>query len=287
MVAAVLLSAVVHALPVLGIEMLRGLGLEGRKRPKATESLEVVLVNQRTDTAPAKAEVLAQSNLDGGGNTDAKHRATSPLPAKDAPPATELEQKQQEQKQLEQKAAELMRRIKSEHHAPAQDNKTQQAQPEGSGIDQETLKQQARDLAGMAAQIDKNYNAYQQKPRKAFVGVRAQQTSVAMYVDNWRQKIERVGTLTYPTDSRGQKLAGTLRITVEIAADGSIASSSVEKSSGNPELDAQALRILKLSSPFPPLPPDIKATDSSGMPAQYLVITRTWTFAKGGGFDTQ
>ncbi|MBE9608118.1 cell envelope integrity protein TolA [Chitinilyticum piscinae] len=285
MVAALVLSGIVHVIPVVAVHVLGK--LPAKPRPKAAEPLEVVLVNQKTTTRPSRADVLAQANVDGGGNTDAKHTAKSPLPAKNAPPSTELEQKHQEQQQLEQKAAELMRQIKSQHAAPAQDSKLQQPKPEGKGVDQESLREQARDLAAMAAQIDRDYNAYQQKPRKAFVGVRAQQTSVAMYVDTWRQKIERVGTLTYPTDSHGQKLFGSLRVTVEIAADGSIASTSIEKSSGNPELDAQALRILKLASPFPPLPGDIKATDSSGQPAQFLVITRTWTFAKGGSFGTQ
>lgn len=286
MVIALLLTVIVHAIPVAAVELLRKYGGTTKPRQKATESLEVVLVNQKTLTAPAKAEVFAQANLDGGGNTDAKQRAKSPLPSKAAPPSAELEQKHQEQKQLEQKAAELMRQIKSESRAPAQDSKNQDAKPEGRGIDQETLREQARDLAGMAAQIDKDYNAYQQKPRKAYVGTRAQQTSVAMYVDTWRQKIERVGTIAYPTDSHGNKLFGSLRVTVEIAADGSIASATIDRSSGNPDLDAQALRVLKLASPFSPLPSDIKATDSSGRPAEFLVITRTWNFAKGGSFGT-
>ncbi len=284
MVIALLLTVVVHAIPVAAIELVRKYGGASKPRPKATESLEVVLVNQKTLTAPAKAEVFAQANLDGGGNTDAKQRARSPLPSKAAPPSTELEQKHQEQKQLEQKAAELMRQIKSETRAPAQDSKNQEAKPEGRGVDQESLREQARDLAGVAAQIEKDYNAYQLKPRKAYVGTRAQQTSVAMYVDTWRQKIERVGTIAYPTDSRGNKLFGTLRVTVEISTDGSIASATIDKSSGNAELDAQALRILKLASPFSPLPGDIK--DSANQPAQFLVITRTWNFAKGGSFGT-
>jgi len=38
-------------------------------------------VNARTRQAPRKADALAQSNLDGGGNTDAARRAQSPLPA--------------------------------------------------------------------------------------------------------------------------------------------------------------------------------------------------------------
>ena len=42
--------------------------------------LEVALVNAKSTTKPTKADILAQANLDGGGNTDQKRRAKSPLP---------------------------------------------------------------------------------------------------------------------------------------------------------------------------------------------------------------
>ena len=47
----------------------------GRSTP-----LEVALVNAKSKDKPVKADVLAQANLDGGGNTDADRRAKSPLP---------------------------------------------------------------------------------------------------------------------------------------------------------------------------------------------------------------
>ena len=46
----------------------------------ASAPLEVVLVNSKTKARPIKADVLAQSNLDGGGNTDENRRAKTPLP---------------------------------------------------------------------------------------------------------------------------------------------------------------------------------------------------------------
>ena len=42
--------------------------------------LEVALVNAKSKSKPTKAEILAQANLDGGGNTDANRRAKTPLP---------------------------------------------------------------------------------------------------------------------------------------------------------------------------------------------------------------
>ena len=37
--------------------------------------LEVALVNAKSKSKPTKAEILAQANLDGGGNSEARHRA--------------------------------------------------------------------------------------------------------------------------------------------------------------------------------------------------------------------
>ena len=42
--------------------------------------LDVVLVNSKDRHPSKKAEVLAQANLDGGGNTDEKRRARRPFP---------------------------------------------------------------------------------------------------------------------------------------------------------------------------------------------------------------
>ena len=44
------------------------------------QPLEVVLVNAKSRERPTKADVLAQANLDRGGNVDEKRRAKTPLP---------------------------------------------------------------------------------------------------------------------------------------------------------------------------------------------------------------
>src|SRR5256885_2993005 len=46
----------------------------------ASQPLEVVLVNAKTREKPANADILAQANLDRGGNVDERRRAKTPLP---------------------------------------------------------------------------------------------------------------------------------------------------------------------------------------------------------------
>jgi hypothetical protein len=79
--------------------------------------LEVALVNAKSKSKPAKAEILAQANLDGGGNTDANRRAKTPLPVLPRDSVnSELAVATQKVEQLEKQARELMLRLKA---APA------------------------------------------------------------------------------------------------------------------------------------------------------------------------
>lgn len=149
-------------------------------------------------------------------------------------------------------------------------------QAAASGVDMERLRRQAREEATIAAQISREYSAYQVFPRKAFMGARAKQPSVALWADAWMQKIERVGTDAYPKDAHGNKLRGQLRVTVEINKDGSLLNAQVDRTSGKPELDQAALRIVQLATPFARLPADL--VDEDGKPATVLVIVRTWIF---------
>jgi periplasmic protein TonB len=54
---------------------------ELKKMADHLPSLNVVLVNAKTKTAPDKAELLAQANLDRGGNTDENRKMKTALPA--------------------------------------------------------------------------------------------------------------------------------------------------------------------------------------------------------------
>src|SRR5262252_1761685 len=69
------ISVVLHAV-VLSIHF----KLPEAFRGVTPTQLDVVLVNSKTRSRPAQADVLAQSNLDGGGDTDLERHAKSPLP---------------------------------------------------------------------------------------------------------------------------------------------------------------------------------------------------------------
>jgi periplasmic protein TonB len=82
---------------------------------------------------------------------------------------------------------------------------------------------------------------------------------IAPYLDSWRRRVERIGTLNYPTAAQRAGVQASPVLEVAIAADGQLAKVEILTSSGYPDLDAAALAILKLASPFDPFPPDLAA----------------------------
>ena len=69
---AILVSLLLHAL-VLSIRF----QMPDVNRFAANTPMEVVIVNSKSKSRPTNAQVLAQANLDGGGNTDEARRAKS------------------------------------------------------------------------------------------------------------------------------------------------------------------------------------------------------------------
>ena len=251
------------------------------KSPDKGPPLEVALVNAKTSAKPAKADILAQHNLDGGGNTDANRRARTPLPVL---PKSAADQQvavaTQRVEALEQQTRELMTQLNS---APAQ-----QTQKQPTDVQEKTdlptaneLMQKTLEVMRLEAQIAKDMEAYQKRPKRRFIGARAEEYRFARYVEDWRLKVERIGNLNYPEAAREQKLYGSLLLTVSIRSDGSIENVELNRTSGSRILDAAAIKIVEMSGPFAPFPPDIKRD------TDILHITRTWTFTKADSLESQ
>ena len=240
-----------------------------------SQPLEVILVNSKTRDKPSRAKALAQANLDGGGNTDERRRATSAAPVTNPrDPGRDLAETQRRQRELEaqqQKLLALNREQGTKIPSEAQRQASEEASPQVSGRD---MADRSLAMLNLQAQIARQTKAYQERPIKRFIGASAREYRFAQYEDDWRAKIERVGTINYPAEARG-KIYGVLRLTVTIRPDGSVESIDLDRSSGEKALDRAAFRIVQMAAPFAAFPADIrKDTD-------LLAITRTWFFAQG------
>ena len=251
--------------------------------------LDVVLVNSKSQDRPRDAKVEAQTNLDGGGNTDAKRRAKSPLPTLQDK-ITELEEsmaKMMEAARLPtQESARVLTTPQSNQRVPQQPTAlADDAAADSEQVSREhpsplqsalanQVRQRTRQIANLEAQISKDYQAYQQRPRRKFIGASAAEYRFAGYVEDWRVTIEKVGNENYPEAARRLKLYGSLLITVAIRANGSLENIEIPRSSGNKILDAAAIHIVELAAPYPRFPQQLRDE------ADVLHITRTWTFSR-------
>jgi protein TonB len=78
------------------------------------------------------------------------------------------------------------------------------------------------------------------------------ESAIATYLDGWKRRIERVGTLNFPNEARRRRLSGNPVVEVAIRADGSLDTVIVRRSSGHAELDNAAVGIVRLAAPFEP-----------------------------------
>lgn len=275
---AILVSLAMH------IFVLFGLGIRPHlpKLDALPPALDVVLVNARSESRPDQALALAQHNLDGGGNTDAERRIKSPLPVAPRDRETSvLSARAQRVEQLEQQARALLTQIKP---GPAVASAPDAPQPKSEPGTQQSASQlmsRSMEIARLEGQISKDMDSYQKRPRRRFIGARTQEYRFARYVEDWRLKIERTGTLNYPQAAREQKIYGSLQLTVSLRPDGSVDNIEVNRSSGKKILDDAAIRIVNLAAPYAAFPSDI-ASDTD-----ILSITRTWTFTNSDQLSTE
>lgn len=255
-------------------------GFPDAARTLRDRSLDIILVNSRSATRPVDAQVQAQTNLDGGGNTDQKHRAKTPLPpAPRQQEGDDLDQAQKRVQELEARQQRLTSAVPSKTVVSATTDKDVQPEPARLARGRD-LAESALAMARLEGEIAKELDDYNSRPRKKFIGTRADEYRFAQYVEDWRQKVERVGTLNYPEAARG-KLYGSLVLTVTIDSDGTVVGVEINRSSGHKILDDAARRIVAMSSPFAAFPPAIRRD------TDVLVITRSWNFTQRDSLETK
>lgn len=247
----------------------------------ATEpELTVELVNAKTQTAPQKADILAQHNLDGGGNTDADRRIKTPLPVtpRTADPDVSLNMRRAPTREVESPPVMTQAQEPAPSVAVPEARPRADPQPESNALPTAVdIVSSSREMIQLQGQISRRMEDYNKRPRRTFIGARAKEFRFARYLDDWRLKIERVGEQNYPSAARG--VYGSLLVTVEIRVDGSLEKVEINRSSGHKALDQAAIDIVRLAAPFSALPPDI-ARDTD-----ILSVTRTWTFTRADRFQ--
>lgn len=205
--------------------------------------LSVILVNASNPVAPKQANKLAQADLNGGGSTSnqdasALHRARLGADAR-----LEILEKQQKQ---------MLAKLEADRALSG---------GRKSGDEKNAISQ----LNSLEAELAKRLQVNGREPRrKVLTGASTKAVVFAQYYDAMRLKIETYGSAFFPR-ANGRPLYGSLIIVVSVDAQGRIANNaqgkdglSVGRSSGNPELDRQALAIVRASAPFGAFPAEMR-----------------------------
>ena len=243
------------------------------------KALEIVLVNSRSAHRPTKAQALAQANLDGGGDTDQDRRIRTPLPPSARQKSgNELEQTERRVRSLEAQQQKLLAAARGKGVAPKTERDVQPEQtPTPSGRD---LASNALAMARFEGEIARDLEEYNKRPRVKRLGTRVEEYRFAQYVEDWRLKVERIGTLNYPEAAKG-KLFGSLILSVSINSDGQVEKIEIDRSSGHRVLDDAARRIIQMAAPYAAFPPDIRRD------FERLEITRTLTFTSSNQIESK
>jgi len=258
---------------------------EAMKFQPTDPGLEVILVNAKHDKAPLKADALAQASLDGGGNADAG-RAKSPLPdLRRSEDGDSVKAAQRKLEDLERSQKKLLSQLnKSQFHAPQVTDEPKEVPPvQRSAAD---MLDSAKALLRREAEISRNIEDYNKRPRKTQITPSTRQVDYAAYYKNFQDKIERFGTLNFPQQN-GRKLYGQLTILIPIASDGALymkdGGPRVERSSGNAALDKAALAIVRRTAPFGRFPENMR---TPGKEDVWEIVT-TFNFTRDESLQTE
>jgi protein TonB len=289
-------ATALHAITIIGITFTA----DDKTPPQKT--IEVTLAQFDQKEAPKKADFIAQANQQGSGRNEEK-----------ALPATN-QQAEFQDKKINEQSARLNPLVapsvspeppkpdvikpdkKAETTAEAQPVKKQVITTQARKTEQVTARSEqpkpqkaatpppgvstsllarSLEMASLQADLDSHRELMAKKPRvKRLTSASTKKREDALYLDNWRKKIEHIGNLNYPDEARKNKLYGSLRLLVAINPDGSVKEIEILESSGRKILDDAAVRIVRLAAPFQPFSVEMKKN------TDLLEIIRTWKFEK-------
>lgn len=252
------LAGLLHGLIILGISF----STPDTGGASSDRGMEVLLVSEELpeEKDNPSATYLSQRTQSGSGNT--QDRRAARLPSQGQPGGPE-----QPQQQMEDPSEQLLTSNSGAAATAIQIQSLPEAPQRTAPASAQEQLQRSRDDELVLRGITRD---------ELYISADTRASRLAPYLDSWRRRVERIGTINYPrVAQRGMK--GNPVIEVALQRDGKLRSARILRSSGHAEIDAAALDILRLASPFDPFPPDL-ARDYRSLRFAY-----EWQFEGGGG----
>jgi periplasmic protein TonB len=267
------LAALLHGIIILGVTFS---STSSSSSDSGAPGLEVVLVNERVPSAAKNpnARYLSQRTQLGSGNTLKNERSL--IPKSSLMPVDRLGVPSGEGVDVQQSGADTGAEELVATMSPSQKIFYFAASSAAKDASQLPLLLEKRpDLAMTPNDDGIELRLRGESKRELWIAADTRESDVAVYLDSWRRKIERVGTMNFPDVARRAKLSGTPVIEVTISADGKLLQTIVRRSSGHAEIDEAAMRILKLAAPYDPFPGELSAKHDQ------IRIAYEWQFLEG------
>lgn len=268
----VFVAVLLHGLLVLGFDF----GSDRNRQVSST--LDITLATSRADSAPRDAKFIAQHDQEGSGTEDdAKQMTTEQLAEFDHTDINDVREAKLANTQSEPNSSAV---VTTQGASPTktpqpteQLRHTEQA-IDGTAEDTVPVSQQ---IASLKAKLDKQREAYAQRPRVLRIKKIATKSSPeAKYLLRTIEKIEFVGTKNYPKEALDMGIQGWVRAAILLDSRGHVVQADILDSSGKKILDDSAIQLIYLAAPFAPFPQDIAANHDQ------MEIVRTFFFSIDG-----
>lgn len=245
-------AAVFHGVLILGVSFTSG----GFNEDAESESMEVVILNREFEERPDSpdAEYLAQQNLVGSGNTTADEALRVAYGRDNNPVAPGPERdgldKRREASSTQTPSQQMLYAI-----SPNADAMTEQKErAEDYSAPLRTGMTGMNNNIEILATPDEMTVLKGAQPRQLLISANTRESRIASYLDGWKRRVERVGTINFPYEALQDPDIRDPILEVSIAASGKLTDVIIVRSSGNRELDMAAVNILKMAAPFDRFP---------------------------------
>jgi protein TonB len=267
------LAALVHGILILGINFTTS---PPSRDPKVT-SLDVVLVTRDYEklAPPKDAVLLANQNLIGRGNAPLHTRLRATLPQGDdsAQPGPDQDGTLTPPEKIGTPDP-----AEARITAAARRNPTVRRGETGADVPvaaQRTLFTLDADPVEILADPDTRTSLPDANPRELLVSANTREARIAGYLNTWKVKVERIGTLNFPHAEEVSAARAYPVLEVAITANGELKDVVVRHSSGRRNLDQAAVQIVRMAAPFEPFPQSLQRNYDA------LRFAYEWRFGRG------
>ena len=265
------LALALHAALILGISFNR------EDRTAAAPRLEITLAQHSSESEPEQADFLAQSNQQGSGSLEEKALLTTreladfhDTTVREVAPPQQLQSSQRQHSE-----STLLTSLHSSDKTAVSNRESDPTRQQQLLSDDITSLQRSMEIASLEAKLDIQQQAYAKRPRiRRLTSLSTKKSDDALYLHNWRTKVETIGNQHYPEQAKQQQLYGNLRLMVSLLPNGDVYRVKILESSGHKILDQAAIRIVHQAAPYDPFPAKMRGE------VDVLEIIRTWRFQK-------